>query len=414
MSESTQLTVIERAALALGADEGEKQLIALAQKYTDITDIKNPAGRTQCHAAAMELSSARINVDKTGKAAREDANAFQKAVIAEVARRVAIIKPEEDRLLSIRDTWDEAAAAEKAAIAAAAKARIDYIRKRIGEIQAVPSESVGRSAANLAATIELTEALEITLEFYGEFSGEAELAKIAAVAKLGEMLSAQMAHEAEAKRLQQEREQLARERIEAEERERVAAAARAKQEAADRAERERVAEEQRVIQVRAATLLREQQEAHEARMRAERLEFEKQQAEMAEKQRELREATEKLAREQQEREEAVAAAAKLESDHAEALEESAAIDALRKLAAEARQQEEQRQAAEAERLRRERVQFVLNGPGDMEIALTLAAHYQVAVGDAMQWLKKFDYDRADEQFAALNATGNLPHLDQAA
>src|ERR1044072_569104 len=98
MSESKQLTVIERAALALGADEGEKQLIALAGKYTDITDIRNPAGRTQCHAAAMELGNARIAVDKTGKAAREDANAFQKAVIAEVARRVAIIKPEEDRL----------------------------------------------------------------------------------------------------------------------------------------------------------------------------------------------------------------------------------------------------------------------------------------------------------------------------
>jgi hypothetical protein len=158
--------------------------------------------------------------------------------------------------------------------------------------------------------------------------------------------------------------------------------------------------------------MRQQQAEHEARKAAERAEFKRQQDEMAAKQRELREATEKLAREQREREEAAAAAAKFESDHAEALEENAAIDALRKLAAEARRQEERRQAAEAERLRRERVQFEKNGPGDVEIVKTLAAHYDVTVGDVMGWMKKFDYTAADEQLAAENVAAN--HLEKAA
>jgi pyridoxal/pyridoxine/pyridoxamine kinase len=153
--------------------------------------------------------------------------------------------------------------------------------------------------------------------------------------------------------------------------------------------------------------MREQQAEHDRHMAAERAELQRQQDELAAAKAEQ----ERIAREARE---AAEAAARLDADHAEALIENAFIDSLHQAAEEAARVQAEKDAAEVERVRRERVQFVLNGPGDMEIALTLASHYQVAVGDAMQWLKKFDYEVTDEQFAAMNATGNLPHLDQAA
>jgi colicin import membrane protein len=90
-----------------------------------------------------------------------------------------------------------------------------------------------------------------------------------------------------------------------------------------------------------------------------------------------------------ERKEAEAKAQQIESDHADALIENAAIDALRKLAAEAREQEEQRQAAEAERIRRERVNFELNGPDARDMLEILAAHYQVEQQTVLGWINRW-------------------------
>jgi hypothetical protein len=384
MSESKELTVPERAAVALGADEGEKALIALSKKYVDIVEIKNPAARQQCHAAAMELGNARIATTKTGEVAREDANAFQKAVIAEVKRRVAIISAEETRLLALRDAWDKEREAEKAAKAAAEKARVDGIRAKIDEIKDCIVFAMGKSASEIQGAIDKLSAHEITLEEFQELAGEAEMSKVATLAKLHEALIAQQAHEAEQARIAAEREALERQRAELAEQERLAAVERAQREAMDRAERERVAAEQRAAQERAAEAMRQQQAEHEARMRAQQAEIDRQQAEIAA----ARAEQERIAREAQERAEA---AAKLEADHAEAITENAAIDALRKLAAEARRQEEKRRADEEEQKRRERVDFIKNGPGDVEILKLVASHYAVTYQTACNWVGKIEF-----------------------
>jgi hypothetical protein len=36
------------------------------------------------------------------------------------------------------------------------------------------------------------------------------------------------------------------------------------------------------------------------------------------------------------------------------------------------------------------------------------------VGDAMSWLKRFDYEAADAKLAEMNAQGGLPHMQEAA
>jgi chromosome segregation ATPase len=334
----------------------------------------------------------------------EKARKIRKAPILEIGKLLDSRQKEiESEIEPFESRFDDAIKAEearkeveKAAKAAAEKARVDGIRAKIEQIKDCIVFAMGKSAAEIQGAIDELSAHEITLEEFAELSGEAEMSKVATLAKLHEALIAQQAHEAEQARIAAEREALERQRAELAEQERKAAAARAEQEAKDRAERERVAAEQRVAQERAAEAMRQQQAEHEARMAAERAEIQRQQDEInrakAEQERIERERQAAIEAEERRKREAEEAAARAEAARIRA-EQDAAI---------------------AEQKRRERVEFEKNGPGDVEIVLTLAATYQVSVGDVMQWMKKFDYEAADEQFAAMNACGALPHFYQAA
>ncbi|SDH11249.1 hypothetical protein SAMN05216466_107143 [Paraburkholderia phenazinium] len=373
---TTELTLPERAALALGTAKHEKELIELAEQSRSITEIKNKDAREQCHSTAMVLKTRRTSIRKAGKDARDDATKFSKAVIAEEDRLVALIEPDETRLIALRDAWDDEREAERQAKLAAEKARVDAIRRKIDEIKACPAESVGHPSASLAAVIELMERHEVTLEEFAEFAGEAEMAKVAALARLGEMLTAQQAHEAEQARIAAERAQLAKEREEAAERERQAAA-----------ERQRIADEERIARAKAHAAMLAEQQAHEARLRAER---EAAEAELR-KQREAEEARlaeqrAELARQQAAIDAANAERERVEREAREAAEAEARAEAQRI----ADEQAAEEAAAEAERQRRERVQFELNGPGDVEIVTTLALEYATNTTVVVGWLEKFN------------------------
>ena len=106
MTVTTELTVVQRAAIALQSETAAAHLIALAASTKDMAAPTNRAGRDQCHAAAMAALKARTAVVNAAKEARADATAFSKAVIAEEARLVALIEPEEIRLKSLRDAYD--------------------------------------------------------------------------------------------------------------------------------------------------------------------------------------------------------------------------------------------------------------------------------------------------------------------
>lgn len=428
MEESKELAVAERAAVALGTAEHEKALIELSKKYADIVELKNAAAREQCHAAYMTLKNARIAIEKAGKDARDDAVKFGKAVISEVDRLTAITAAEEARLQALRDEFDAEVAREKAAKAAAEKARVAAIRARIDLMRNTPASMVGKLSTEIGACADHLSETVISLDEYAELAGEAQVERNHAVTKLREMqakqfaieqAAAEAARQAEADRIERERVAEAN-RIEAKrladlatEIERQAQEARAKQEEADRiAQEQREAEETRLRQEREAAeaKLLAEREAEQRKLDEQRREFERQQAEFAVQQQALREATEKLAREQREREEAeaarIAAAARLEADHAEAIEENNRIDSGRAASIEAARVEAARLADLAEKTYRERVQFEMNGPGDVEIVKTLADFYSVTVGDVMQWMKKFDYAATDEVLAAENVAAN--------
>jgi hypothetical protein len=330
---TTELTVVERAAVALGTTEREKELRELVARSTDIVEIKNTAGRDQCHGAAMALRTARTSIRKVGKDARDDATKFSKAVIAEEDRLVGMIEPEETRLIALRDAWDEAREAEKRAKAEAEARRVAAIRERIADISAQVTAVAGKSADHIESVIRIVVALSIDVENFSELAGEAEMVRGETLTKLRELLAAAVAQEAEAKRLAEEKERLDRERAAFEEEQRQAAAARAEQErkdaearaareAEERVQREKEEAERREQQAREDAERRARIAAEEARLAEERAEMQRRQAELdkieaarreqeAKALREMAEAAERAERDRIERERAENRAARL-------------------------------------------------------------------------------------------------------
>ena len=106
MTASKELTLPERARKALAIEHTEAQLIDLAAESADVTEIKDAADYELVKRSALVLRDVRVGIQKVGKAARDDANLFGKAVIAEEARLIGLIGPEEVRLKNLRQVED--------------------------------------------------------------------------------------------------------------------------------------------------------------------------------------------------------------------------------------------------------------------------------------------------------------------
>jgi hypothetical protein len=390
MSDTTQLTVAEQPQQLITIEPAKYVELVFEPFAKRLADAKTLAAAAEFDVtttAGMAVAVKHRATFREIRVASEKARKERKAPILEIGKLLdtrqkeieAEIEPFESRFDAAIKAEEKRKDDEKIAKAVAESARISVIRKKIADLQAMPAEAVGWSSKGLAGGIETLEGLEITLEEFAEFSGEAEMVKVAAIARLGEMLTAQLAHEAEQARIAAEREALERQRAELAEQERVASLARAEQKAKDRAERERVEAEQRAAQERAAEAMRQQQAEHEARMAAQQAEIDRQQAAIDA----ARAEQERIAREAQERVEAEARA-KLEAEEAEAAR-IAQAEADRIFS----EQEAQRiaaEAAEAERQRRQRVEFEKNGPDADEMVAVLADHYEVSPDVTRAWL----------------------------
>jgi hypothetical protein len=354
---STELTVIQRAAKALGSAENEAVLAEMVKNSAAIIEIKNADGRTQCHSAYMTLKNRRTAIRGVGKEARDDATKFSKAVIAEEDRLVAIIEPEEIRLRCLRDKWDADREAERVAKEQAEANRIAAIRDRINDLRTTPVDLMNSAPDRLENAIADIEEFVVTAEVFEEFADAARAAQVEVVAKLKEM------HAAAVQKVEHEA-QLARERVRAEqeERERQAAAARAEEERRAREIREQEEADRREAQRRADEAMRAEREAHEAKMAAERAEIARQQAEIAaERSRQEEEAEAKRQAEE--------AAARAEADRIRAEQE----------------------AKVAEENRRRRYEFLLGGPAPSEMIGVIAKHYGVDDVTALNWLNINDW-----------------------
>ena len=367
---TTQLATlppVERAIAALSFETVRAEVSKLATQYADITAISNKAGRDQAHAAAMTLKNRRVEIQRRAKEVREDAVAFQKAVIAKGDELAALIEPEEQRLLKLRDAWDAEQERIKREAAEAEQRRKQGHEAKIADIRSVVVDSSGKSALclqHIISGLEMEDVSEASFEEYAPVASRAKaetLDKLRAMKAEAEAREAEQARikaeqEAEAKRLAAEREELARLRAEAE--------ARRKEEEAKAAEA-RAAEAARLAAERAE--IAKQREEQEAKARAERAELERQAAELRAQQ------------------EAAAAEAKRLEDERIAAERRAAEEKERAAREEAARVEAKRQAKEreAQRISREN-----SPPSADDVVALVAKHYDVSEPAARHWLSE--------------------------
>lgn len=384
MTTTTQLATlppVERAIVALSFETVKAEVSKLATQYADITAISNKAGRDQAHAAAMTLKNRRVEIQRRAKEVREDAVAFQKAVIAKGDELAALIEPEEQRLLALRDAWDAEQERIKREAAEAEQRRKAWHESQVAGIRGVVLSAAGVSPEKLRELIAELDLIEPSEKLHAEYAPAVARAKAETLIRLLEMLTEAEAREAEqarikaeqeaeAARLAAEREELARLRAEAEarrkEEERKAAEARAAEEARIAAERAEIAK---------------QREEQEAKARAERAELERQAAELR--------AQQEAVRKQQE---AAAAEAKRLEDERIAAERRAVEEKERAAREEAARVEAKRQAneREAQRIARESTP-----PNADDVVALVAQHYDVSESGARNWLAEmFGIQRA--------------------
>lgn len=231
-TEIALLPPAERALVVLKSTETEKQLRELVARTAPISAPVDAAGREEVHRAAMDHKNARVAIEKAGKAAREDATAFSKAVITEEKRLVAINSAEETRLFELRDTYDTKVRQEKEEADRKERERVAAIREKIDAIKNLPIDSATDNAETLAATLGDLRAFEITFEDFAEFQDEARAARDASIASLTTMHAAASAREAAEAALAAQREEIERQQRELAEQQAEIARQRAELEAA--------------------------------------------------------------------------------------------------------------------------------------------------------------------------------------
>ncbi len=287
-SNPVMLPVAQRAAIALGlTDEKKAELKALAARTATITAITNADGYKQVHAGRMALKNERIELQKIGKAARQDATDYSKAVIAQENSAVEIIEPEEKRLQALQDEADAKEEREQKERAEAEQRRVEGIKARIAEIRgAVEACTRFDSKAELIAQhIEDVQRIDIDGSF-AEFQLEASDTKVATLARLYDAHINAQAREEEQRQAAAARAELeklradaaAREARERAERETRELAERQEREAAEKAQREQLAAEQ-AERARVQKIEQDRIDAENRKLAEERAAFERQQAE---------------------------------------------------------------------------------------------------------------------------------------
>lgn len=375
-----------RAALALKSTETELQLLTLVQSSADITAVLDDDGREQAHRIAMVLRNTRTGIEKAGKAARDDATKFSKAVIAEEKRLIDLITPEETRVLGLRDDYDAEQARIQAEKIAAERARTEAHEAKLAGIARIPVTMLGASAADVLAQLAALEELVVGGE-WEEFIDRAVAAYGDAITQLQaiyrDKLAAEEAAAAEAAAREAERQRIAAEQAEL---------------ARQRAEQEQAA---RDLAEQQAALRRQQEEAARAAA-AEKAKAEAaaaaQAAEMKRQMDELAAARAAFEEEQNRAAAARRAAEELERDHAEALAINAAWQppaAAPDVAAE--EVYEQAIAAEeapAVAAPAELLDLPEAEPSDAEIIEAYTAAFGGSAEDAMARLIRFAMDHA--------------------
>jgi hypothetical protein len=280
--------------------ESLKQIVE-PYKELKIADVNDRDGYVQVREARLALKAKRVQIEKSGKELRDNANKFAKAVITREKELIAILEPEEQRLKSEEQRYEE-------------------------EKERLRQEEERKETERIQERIKHLAQYNYAIDFY-----EAKIMPEDAFQKL--LLSAQQDYAQEQERIAAEK--VAEEQRRREEEERM----RREREELERLKAEQLKREQE-LEAERRELQRQQQEK-EAVIRAEqerqRKEYEAQQAELR-KEREAIEADKRRIEMEQAKKEA-AERARLEEIERQKREEEARIERERQAEQERKRQE---------------------------------------------------------------------------
>lgn len=278
---STELTIMERAVAVF--DVKEEELRELANRSVHITAITNKAGYQQVYAARVALKNRRVEIEKHGKAKRDEAVKFSKGVIAQENKLIGCIEPEEQRLAKLEEAYESEQLRIEVEKAEAETRRVDALKSRVEAIRCLPDDCWMKSAAEIQQTLDAAKSIAVD-ESFQEFKEQAQTALFSAIQSLEGIHCKRLADDAEKERMRLEREELIKlraetERLQKAERERLAEDERRVRAERD-AEAAKQAEElrqQKATQEKEAARVRAEQAAEAKRLAVERAEFDKQQ-----------------------------------------------------------------------------------------------------------------------------------------
>lgn len=139
----------QRAEQALSFQTTREKLQALAQESTGLVRVDTEDNLAAAKAAKTKLQQTRVRIERTGKAARDDANKFGKAVIAKERELISIIAPEEERLGELvlleqrrREEAERVAREEE-------ERRANLIRESFARLRALPGMAASLDVAGI-------------------------------------------------------------------------------------------------------------------------------------------------------------------------------------------------------------------------------------------------------------------------
>lgn len=342
-----QSAVAEFDKVALGLAELEKQYKGV------VYDVRASKGMDEAKAARAAIREPRYEIERVRKAA--------KAPILKLGKELDDRAKEiTSKILAIEEPIDEQIKNEEARKETEKQAKIDAELKRVAGLQERIAELRGNQMLSastdpdlIAEHIDDLERAQVD-ESFQEFQRQAVEAKAAGLARLNELHSAAIKHEAEQERIKSEREELAR--------------LRAEQQRRETEERARIAEEERQAKA--------ERDAEAARQAAElRAAREKQETEAAAERRRIAD-------------EEAAARATREAEARKLADERAAFEQQQAEARRVREEEERKRAEQA------RVAALVK-PDDLEILSVLMAHYSAPAPKVIEWVLAMDFSKLE-------------------
>lgn len=197
-STSVAVNPTVRARLAIDGATQEPIFAELARVATSITVITNADGFKECQTARRAIKKARVSLETMAKEKRDEATAFNKAVIAEEKRIIAISAEHEKRLDELETEWTTRIEREKAEAVAKEAARVAAITAAIADILKAAAFQSGEKSTALSVRLVALQKRELKPEDFGERFDEAKAIHVGAVSQLREARNAAIQREQEA------------------------------------------------------------------------------------------------------------------------------------------------------------------------------------------------------------------------